>query len=69
MEDFTNFDYNPILRQLLVDYCLRIYEGDAILDDWHLWQEYLLLRRENRLNDLFVEECLVNQLNDGNYRG
>jgi hypothetical protein len=67
MEKLKNLDYNPILKQLLIDYLLRMYEEDAILDDWHLWEEYLMLKRENRLNEIFENECLTNKLNDENY--
>ncbi|WP_298221147.1 hypothetical protein [Flavobacterium sp.] len=69
MEKLTNLDYNPYLRQLLINYVVRMYEEDAIEDDYHLWQEYLMLIRENRLNELFENECLTNKLNDEQYRG
>ncbi len=61
----TNFNYNPKLRQSLVDYCLRMYEESAILDDEHLLMEYNLLLRDNNLNALFLEEYLTNYLRDG----
>jgi hypothetical protein len=62
----TDLNDNPILRKLLIDYCIRMYEEDAITDDDHLMMEYYLLKRENRLNDLFIEEKLINYLNHGN---
>jgi hypothetical protein len=68
MEKLTDLEYNPVLKQLLINYVIRMYEEDAITDDWHLWQEYLMLLRENRLNELFENECLTNKLNDENYR-
>jgi hypothetical protein len=34
-----------------------MYEQDAITDDWHLWQEYLMLiRKQIKCN--FENECL-----------
>jgi hypothetical protein len=67
MEKLTDLEYNPVLKQLLINYVYRMYEGDAIVDEWHLWQEYLMLIRENRLNEIFENECLTNKLNDENY--
>lgn len=69
MEKLTNLDYNPILKELLINYVLRIYEEDAIIDDNHLWQEYLLLKKDGNLESLFEEECLINKFNDGIDRG
>lgn len=57
----TDFERNPELRQLLINYCKTHYEGAAELDDDHLMQEYHLLLKENRLNDLFECEKLINQ--------
>lgn len=65
MIEIKDFKHNPTLRSLLVNYCIRIYEEDAIIDDWHLWQEYNLLKRNNELHLLFEEEYLINYLNDG----
>ena len=68
--EIRNFNYNPVLRQLLVNYIIRTYQQEAIIDDDHLMMEYHLLIRDNRLNDLFFEEMLNNYLNDGdNFRG
>lgn len=69
MEEMNDFRYNPILRQMLVNYCIRMYEENAILDDEHLMMEYRLLIRDNNLNALFYEEYLLNSLNDDNDRG
>jgi hypothetical protein len=63
--EIRNFNHNPVLRQLLESYVIRTYEQDAIVDDDHLMMEYHLLIRDNRLNDLFIEEKLNNYLNDG----
>lgn len=65
MIEIENFEHNPILRDLLVKYVLRMYEGDAVIDDDHLLMEYHLLLTENRLNDLFVEEYLINFYRNG----
>lgn len=65
MIEINDFRYNPILRTLLVNYCIRAYEMDAITDDWHLMQEYFLLKKNNELHYLFNEEYLINYLNDG----
>lgn len=67
--EIRNFNHNPVLRQLLESYVIRTYEQDAIVDDDHLIMEYHLLIRDNRLNDLFIEEKLNNYLNDGNQFG
>lgn len=56
-----NFNRNPKLRELLVNYCRIHYEQDAETDDFHLLQEYQLLLKENRLNDLFECEALVTE--------
>lgn len=65
MIEINDFRYNPTLRRLLVNYCIRIYEEDAIIDDWHLIQEYFLLKKNNELHLLFDEEYLINYLKDG----
>ncbi|MEO8516631.1 MAG: hypothetical protein ABI426_07805 [Flavobacterium sp.] len=66
MIEITDFKYNPILRRMLVNYCIRIYEENAILDDEHLLQEYNHLKKNNELHFLFEEEYLINYLKDGN---
>lgn len=58
--EIKGFDRNPILKQLLINYCNIHYEDNAILDDNHLLMEYNLLLRENRLHDLFECERLNN---------
>ena len=65
--EITNFDFSPQLKELLKNYCELEYEENSITDNWHLWQEYLMLIRENRLNEIFENECLTNKLNDENY--
>ena len=64
--EINNLQHNPTLRDLLKNYVLRMYEEASILDDEHLLMEYRLLLRENRLNDLFTEEKLINYWKDGN---
>ena len=64
--EINNLNHNLILRELLKNYVIRMYEEDSITDDEHLMMEYHLLIRDNRLNDLFLEENLNNYLNDGN---
>jgi hypothetical protein len=66
MIEINDFNYNPTLRRLLVNYSIRIYEEDAILDDEHLLKEYNLLKKNNELHFLFEEEYLINYLKDGN---
>jgi hypothetical protein len=66
MIEINGFKYNPTLRRLLVNYCIRTYEIDAIADDWHLIQEYNLLKKNNELHFLFDEEYLINYIKDGN---
>jgi hypothetical protein len=64
--EINNLNHNPTLRELLINYVLRMYEEASILDDEHLLMEYRLLLRENRLNDLFMEERLINYWKYGN---
>jgi hypothetical protein len=65
MEEFTNFNYRPKLRAMLVDYVLRTYEENSITDDEHLIMEYNYLKKHNELHLLFDEEYLINWLSDG----
>jgi len=69
MEKVTDLKHSPRLTELLIMYIDRKYEENAIHDDWHLFEEYKLLERNNELNELFKEECLTNRLNDENYTG
>ena len=65
MIEIEDFRYNPKLRKMLVNYCLRMYEENAIIDDYHLLEEYKLLKRDNNVHVLFEEEYLINFLRDG----
>lgn len=68
MEEVTNLDHSALLKELLIMYISRKYQEDAVYDDWHLFQEYSWLRNNNKLDELFKEECLTNRLNDEHYR-
>lgn len=59
--EIKDLQNNPLLRKLLVDYCVMTYEENSILDDYHLFMEYNLLLSENRLNDLFISEMFTNE--------
>ena len=63
--EIINFDSNPQLRELLKNYCELQYEETSITDDWHLWQEYKLLLRDNKLNELFEAERILNSSKNG----
>lgn len=69
MEKVTDLKHSPKLTELLIMYISRKYEENAIFDEWHLFEEYKLLERNNELNELFKEECLTNRLNDDDYTG
>ena len=69
MEQVTDLNHSPILKQLLINYISRKYGEDAQYDDWYLFQEYVWLKNNNQLDELFKEECLTNRLNDEHYRG
>lgn len=62
--EIKDFKHNPMLKQLLENYCIRIYEKEAILDDWNLLLEYYYLKRTNQLDLLFEEENLGNSFLD-----
>ncbi len=66
MIEIKDFKYSPILREMLVNYIIRTYEENVIIDDLHLIQEYNLLKNNNELHFLFEEEYLRNYLEDGN---
>ena len=68
MKKLITLDYSPVLKTLLVNYILRKYEEESITDDWHLYREYSWLFDNNKLHELFEEEALTNELNDGDDR-
>lgn len=69
MEEVTDLNHSPRLKELLIMYVARTYQENARFDDWHLFEEYKLLKRNNQLDELFKEECLTNRLNDEGYTG
>ncbi len=69
MEQVTDLNHSPKLKELLKIYVSRKYQEDARFDEWHLFEEYKLLERNNELNELFKEECLTNRLNYEDYTG
>lgn len=54
--EIKDFRFNPELRRLLVEYCLVMYEENAILKDENLIAEYHYLLENNSLNELFICE-------------
>lgn len=62
MKEFTitDLDHSPLLKKLLITYCVITYEENAILDDYHLLMEYNLLKKNNETHFLFETEHLVN---------
>lgn len=60
MIEITNFENNPKLKVLLIDYMNRIYENEAIYDDDYLLKEYNYLKNNNELDLLFIEENINN---------
>lgn len=64
MTEIKNFEHNPMLKEMLVNYCSRIYKKNVILDDKNLIDEYFLLLRNNELTLLFEVEYMINFLKD-----
>lgn len=62
MTEIKNFEHNPMLKEMLINYCSRIYKKKVILDDKHLIDEYFLLLRNNELTLLFEVEYMINFL-------
>lgn len=58
--ELKDFSRNPELRKLLVNFCLTMYEENAIIDDEHLIMEYNWLNANNKLNDLYYAEFISN---------
>lgn len=54
--ELKDFSRNPELRKLLVNYCLMVYEENAIIDDEHLLSEYRYLVANNKLDEIFLYE-------------
>ena len=50
----------PRLKELLTNYILFMYQEDAIITAEYLEMEYYMLKRNNRLHELFDQELLDN---------
>lgn len=63
--DEINLDLTPLTRQLLINYISINYEENADYDEESLIAELLLLKRVDRLEQLFLAESMSNfyQLN------
>lgn len=68
MTEIKNFEHNPMLKEMLINYCSRIYKKNMILDE-HLIDEYFILVKNNELNLLFEVEYMINFLKNGDDRG
>lgn len=58
-EEITDLKDTPLLRKLLINYCLIQYEQNAILDDEHLLREYFYLKKIDAVEELFNSEILT----------
>lgn len=54
--EIKDLNRNPLLKQLLANYCLMVYEENAIIDDEHLLKEYRWLVSNNKLDEIFNYE-------------
>jgi len=61
--EIVDLKYSPILKELLTMYISRQYEENARFGDYYLMAEYELLKRDGKLELLFIEERLTNILN------
>jgi hypothetical protein len=59
-KEIINLNNIPTLKKPLVNYIYFMYEENAIVDDAHLIMEYEMLKRDNRLYELFQQELLDN---------
>lgn len=55
-----NLEHMPMLKALLINYTSCVYQENAHYEDEYLKMEYYRLRRDNLLQDLFVQELLDN---------
>ncbi len=58
--EIRDFDLNPILKGLLIEYVLFQYNEYADVSNEGLYAEYLHLEETKRLNELFIQEKLTN---------
>lgn len=68
MEDVINLNNNPMLRQLLKLFVSTKYENEVSYDDYGLFQEYIWLKDNNKLDELFISENLSNQMDNEHNR-
>lgn len=61
--EIVDLKYSPILKELLKMYISRQYEENARFGDYYLMAEYNSLKRDGKLELLFIEERLTNILN------
>lgn len=67
LEEVTNFMHTPRLKELTIIYVSRQYGENALFDDYHLYQEYKWLKKNNKLDELFKEENFGNRMDDENF--
>lgn len=58
--EIRDFDLNPILKGLLIEYVKFQYNENADVSNEGLYAEYLHLEETNKLNELFIQEKLTN---------
>lgn len=58
--EIRDFNLNPILKGLLIEYVKFQYNEYADVSNEGLYAEYLHLEETNKLNDLFIQEKLNN---------
>ncbi len=68
MEDVINLNNNPMLRQLLKLFVSTKYENEVSYDDYGLFQEYIWLKDNNKLDELFISENLSNRMDNEHNR-
>ena len=68
MEDVINLNNNPMLRQLLKLFVSTKYENEVSYDDYGLFQEYIWLKDNNKLDELFISENLSNRMDSEHNR-
>lgn len=59
-KEIINLDNMLTLKKLLIEYIHFMYQENAIITHEYLVMEYQLLKRENRLYELFQQELLDN---------
>lgn len=59
-KEIINLNNLPSLKKLLIDYLQFNFNQDAIITDEYLIEEYQMLKKENRLDELFEQELLNN---------